>query len=68
METFYFRLHPELHGFPNDGETIFRLEEVENEYRVFFKMNEDDEEEIYVAYTLQEIADSLIANHWIITG
>ena len=66
METFYFKLAPELHAFPNDDKEIFRLEEIENEYRVFFKMNDDDEEEIYIPYTLQEIADSLVNGHWII--
>ena len=68
METFYFKLAPEIHEFANDDKTIYRLEEIENEYRVFFKLNEDDVEEVDVVYTLQEIADSMVSGHWIIIG
>ena len=66
METFYFRLHPELHEFEGDEKMIYRLEEIDNEYRVFFKMDEDDEEEVDVAYTLEDVANSLVNGHWII--
>lgn len=66
METFYFKLAPEIHEFDGDEKMICRLEEIENEYRVFFKMNEDDEEEVGVIFTLEDIANSLVSGHWII--
>ena len=66
METFYFKLSPEIYEFANDDKTIYRFEEVDNEYRVFFKLEEDDEEEIDIIYTLEEVANSLVASHWII--
>ena len=66
METFYFKLSPEFHLYENDATTIYRFEEVKDEYKVFFKLFDDDEEEVSTNYTLEEVAKSLVCGHWIV--
>ena len=66
MENFHFKLDPEIYEFEGDDKTIYRCEEVGNEYKVFFKLDEDDEDEVCVDYTLEELTQSLVSGHWII--